>query len=588
MNKPAINFTNKDFSKIKEALVNNAKLYYPETNKNFNQASFGSMVLDAVSYVGDMLSFYIDYQYNEQFLDTSNEIKNILKIAKQNGFRDKGVASAQGSVAVYFQIPADSNGLPNYKYVPTIKAGTKFQSSKGINYIVTDDFNFNVSTTKYVVSQVNSSGFPTRYAIKNYVNVISGDLYLQTETVASYADYLKLRIKNPLMSEIVSVVDSEGNEYFEVDNLSENIIYKSIKNTDSTTNTYAPYKIQKQIASRRFTIEYSGDFYYLVFGNGSIEASTNPADVSINMYGRNYQSNTSFDPSNILKNDKFGIGPSDTTLSIIYRANNTLNSNAGVSSINKYLNLLLEFSDQTISQSEINQIRSTAEIDNEEVVSGFTEDFTNDDLKYKALGAYSSQNRLVTANDYVYYCYNMHPKYGQIKRANIAKDISSARNALNLYIISEDENGYLVNCNSVIKENLKKWIEPKKMLNDIINIHDAKIANISIEFVVQAYENRNKIEVLTECVNKLKTKFATKLNIGEALSISDIYKTLNIISSVVDTKSVLIKSVNYSGYSQYVFDIYENLSADETYIDVPQDTILEIKYPDIDLKGTVI
>jgi hypothetical protein len=249
---------------------------------------------------------------------------------------------------------------------------------------------------------------------------------------------------------------------------------------------------------------------------------------------------------------------------------------------------LLEFSDQTISQAEINQIRNSAEVDNEEVVSGFSENLTAQDLKTKAIGAYSSQNRLVTSSDYVYYCYNMHPKYGVIKRANITKDIGSARNSLNLYVISEDDNGYLVNSNLVIKENLKKWIEPKKMLNDIINIYDAKIANISIEFVVQAYENKNKVEVLTECINKLKLKFATKLNIGEAFSISDIYKSLNLISSVVDTKSVLIKSINSSGYSQYVFDIYENLSADETYIDVPQDTILEIKYPDLDIKGTVI
>jgi hypothetical protein len=289
MNKPAINFTNRDFLKIKEILVNNAKLYYPDTNKNFNQSSFGSMVFDAVSYVGDMLSFYVDYQYNEQFLDTANEFKNILKIAKQNGYKDKGIPSAQGAVAIYFQIPADANGLPNYKYVPTVKAGTKFQSNKGINYIVTDDFDFNVDTTKYVVSQVNSSGFPTKYAVKNYVNVISGDLFLQTDIVNSYIDYLKIRIKNPLLSEIVSVVDSEGNEYYEVDNLTENIIFKSIKNTDSTTNTYAPYKIQKHLASRRFTIEYNGDFYYLVFGNGSIEISKFIARIlrSNNFSGRN-------------------------------------------------------------------------------------------------------------------------------------------------------------------------------------------------------------------------------------------------------------------------------------------------------------
>ena len=71
MVKRPISYTNRDFESIKDDLVNYAKRYYSSTYKDFNEASFGSLMLDLVSYVGDQLSFYTDYQANESFLDSA-------------------------------------------------------------------------------------------------------------------------------------------------------------------------------------------------------------------------------------------------------------------------------------------------------------------------------------------------------------------------------------------------------------------------------------------------------------------------------------------------------------------------------------
>ena len=126
------------------------------------------------------------------------------------------------------------------------------------------------------------------------------------------------------------------------------------------------------------------------------------------------------------------------------------------------------------------------------------------------------------------------------------------------------------------------------MINDIINIQDAKIANIAIEFTVQSYANANKFLVLAECYSALRQKFLTKLNLGEPLLIDEIYKTLNLLPSVVDTKKIKIKNKTSTGYSSYVFDIDSNLSSDNKKLEVDISTILEIKYLEKDIIGHVI
>ena len=76
-----IKYTSREFNSIKRDLTEYAKRYYPDSFQDFNEASFGALMLDTVAYVGDVLSFYLDYQANESFLDTAVEYNNIIRLS---------------------------------------------------------------------------------------------------------------------------------------------------------------------------------------------------------------------------------------------------------------------------------------------------------------------------------------------------------------------------------------------------------------------------------------------------------------------------------------------------------------------------
>ena len=121
-----INYTDRDFESIRSSLVDHAKRYYAKTYQDFNEVGFGSLMLDTVSYVGDVLSLYLDYQANENYIETATEEENILKIGKQMGFKPPSPGLATGLVDIYLEIPALADGSPDTSYVPIVKKAPLF------------------------------------------------------------------------------------------------------------------------------------------------------------------------------------------------------------------------------------------------------------------------------------------------------------------------------------------------------------------------------------------------------------------------------------------------------------------------------
>ena len=150
--KVPIRYTSRDFNSIKEDLVSYAKRYYPDTYKDFNKASFGSLMFDTVAYTGDILSFYLDYQVNESFLDTANEFNNVVKLTRQMGYKYKGRPSTFGYVCFYILVPANTTGLgPDTTYVPILKRRTMVAAQNGETYILTEDVDFRHASNEIVV-----------------------------------------------------------------------------------------------------------------------------------------------------------------------------------------------------------------------------------------------------------------------------------------------------------------------------------------------------------------------------------------------------------------------------------------------------
>jgi len=597
--RPPIDYTARDFATIKEGLIDHAKRYYPETFKDFDQAGFGSLMLDTVAYIGDVLSFYTDYQTNETFLETALEQESILKIGKQMGYRYKASGVSTGLVEVYIEIPANSDGTPNTNYLPIMKRGSTFNSIDGGTFTLTDDINFNDDNVDILLSKVNeSTGVPTFYVLRKAGEVVSGTEQTEVVLVEEFEAFRKEKIADDVDGEIIeilSVFDTEGNEYFEVDSLSQDIVYKAFANKDSNTNSLVPNILKPLIVPRRFTVEANSiGEVYLQFGGGSDSDVLNdeisdPSSVALQQRGKSYISSTYFDPNVLAYNDKLGIGPSNTTLEITYLVNNEEVANASVNAVNQVASAILEFNDEeTLDASIVADIRAGVEVDNEVAIVGDIEAPTIEELRQRVIGAYSIQNRAVTREDYIYLSYAMPSSLGAVKRANAARDPDSQKRNLNLYVLSEDTSGNFSSASSVLKNNLRTWLSRYKMINDTVDIFDAKIVNLGINFSVLAEEDANKYDVLQLCVDKLTTDLTQrKFDIGENFNIIEIYKSLKELEEVVDVLDVEIVSKFGSPYTDLFLSIDEALTSDGRVVVCPDNAVFEIKFPESDIKGTV-
>ena len=391
----------------------------------------------------------------------------------------------------------------------------------------------------------------------------------------------------------MSVVDSEGNEYYEVDYLSQDTIYKPTlnrgDNSSVTQNLLRPF-----VVPRRFVLERTQEDAFLQFGFGTknttlaVDSVVDPSKVVLKVHGKDYISDTSIDPGNFLKTDKFGVAPSNTTLTVIYRVNDSDNINISANSLTNIDTPLWDFKElSSLSSTALSSVVSSLEINNDQPIIGDVTLPTTEELKHRIYNVFSSQNRAVTSEDYRSLCYSMPSKYGAVKRVNIIRDSTSLRRNLNLYVLSEANDGTLAISNSTIKENLKQWLSQSKMISDTIDILDAKIINIGIEFSAIAALDTNKFDVLSAAVSKLAAYYASKFEIGQPFYVSDIYTQLNKMKGVIDVTKVKIVQKSGLNYASNPVDINMLYSADGSYIDCPKNVIFEIKYPDIDIKGTI-
>ena len=592
--KTPIKYTSREFDSIKRDLLEHAKRYYPDTFKDFNEASFGALMVDTVAYVGDILSFYLDYQVNESFIDTAIEYNNIVRLSRQMGYKYKANPSSYGTVAIYAIMPASTSGLgPDTAYYPVLRKGSELSSKSGNTFILDEDVRFDNPSNELVPARTDTdTSLPSSYAVRAYGRVVSGIFGSENTSVGSFERFRKVELASPSISEVLSVKDSEGNEYFEVEHLSQNTVYKEVVNKGDNKET-VPSLLRPMIVPRRFVVERTRNKIFLQFGYGGptevkSPSVADPKNVVLQLNGRDYVTDKSFDPYKLLNTDKFGIAPANTTLTIVYRMNTAANVNAAAGSITKVIRPIVEFSNRSdLNDASVSSIINSLEAHNSEPIVGDTTLPSSEELRRRTIDHFATQNRAVTQLDYEALIYAMPEKFGSVKRCRIIRDPDSLRRNLNLYVISEDSSGKLATTNTTIKENIKIWLNRNKMISDTIDILDARIVNIGIEFEVIADEETNRFQILSDCTQAIKNKFVVTPFIGEPLYLTDIYSALNRVSGVVDTKRVNIIRKTGSRYSSTKFDIDEALSADGRYLSVPLNVAIEIKFPDTDIKGAI-
>ena len=589
-----IKYTSRDFESIKTDLVEYAKRYYPDTYKDFSDASFGSLLFDTVAYVGDVLSYYLDYNVNESFLDTAIEYENVRKHARSLGYKFSGVPTSFGTAAIFVLVPSNSDGTaPNTSYLPILRRGASFRSTEGGVFSLTEDVDFNSTDTEVVAARFDSStGQTTYFAVRAYGQVSSG-VFQRAQadlTNATYERFRRIRVGASDISEIVSVIDSDGNEYFEVEYLSQEVVFLETTNQDAASDGVRSI-LKPFVATRRFVVEQDDTGTYIQFGFGSESADdqsglAEPSRVSLNLHGRRQITNSSFDPTKMLGTNKLGVSPQETTLTIIYKVNDSVNVNASSNTMTDVLSSEFRFIDEdTLQSSEMASVMSSIEVTNEEPITGDVAQFSADELKVRAKTHYAAQGRAVTKQDYESLVYNMPAKFGTIKRASIINDPSATNRRMALYVMSENSDGELVTCNDVTKQNLKNWLSTKRSINDIIDIFDAKIINFGVDFNILTDRRKNTQDVLDLATQEVKDLLSETLYIGEPLYITNIYNALSKLDGVVDVKKVKVFNKTGGSYSTFQLDFDEIMSRDGTYLKVPDNVILELKKPDSDIRG---
>lgn len=597
MAKRPINYTSRDFESIKADLENYAKRYYPTTFKDFSEASFGALMLDMVAYVGDQLSFYADFQANESFLDSAIRYDNVVRLSETLGYKNQGAAKATGQIAIYMLVPVSTTSrAPDLNYFPILQRGTIVTGDNGASYTLINDVDFSDENNEITVARTDSTtGNPTFFAVKAYGQVVSGQIFEEVIDVGDYERFLRLTLSRANITEIMSVKDAQGNEYFEVENLSQDVVLSQFKNVDNTTRDSVPYTMRVTPVPRRFVTEFAPTgLTQIQFGYGSEDNLTgdiiaDPADVVLNVDSKPYVTQTTFDPTNLIKTDKFGVVPTNTSLTVTYTANTSVVSNASVGSIQNIVAPQLLFQDRaTLSEAIISTMINSIEVDNETAILGDTEDLTAEEIKIRAFGTYASQNRAVTKEDYMNLCYRMPAKFGKIKRVNIVRDENSLKRNLNLYVLSENDEGNLTAPNSVLKDNLKTWLDNYRMINDTIDILNGNVVNIGIKYEILPDVDVNRFDLIQACNQAIIDNFLTiKFSLGESIFISDIYKVLNDVPGVTDTTVVTLDNKVGGQYSSITYDIDANLSNDGRYLRLPADTAAEVLLPNTDIVGVI-
>ena len=588
------NYTNVSFQEIKETLVNRAKKYYPDTYQDFNQSSFGSMMMDMLAMMGEQLNFYTQFVANENFIETSRTSQGLVSAARNNGLEIFNKFTSVGSIRLYSRVPSDASlSGPDKTYNHTILKGLVVSSDSGAQYTTVQDAVIDFSPENLVSSEFTLEGGRTNfytYAID--VPVISGENRTISVEVGTYRKFLKVEIRDTSITEVLSVFDSNGNEYYQVENLSQSVIYKEVENKNPGDNTTI-HKLLPFPVPRRFSVQHEGERTFLVFGFGSekslkVKQIADPSEIAIKMSGKNYISDNVFDPTRMTETDKFGVSPENTTLTITYRSSNLENSNTGAKTLNNIITSEILFpNENSLDQGIIQYIKNSLSCENLQPINGSLEFTSTQEVAETIRASRGYRGRAVTMNDYVSACYAMPSKFGSIKRASIVKDHNDLKRNLNLFVISENSSGKLEKASPTLKSNLKNWLNSVRMVSDTIDVFDAKILNLSICFDVVLNDKADQITALSEIRKKIFYELnLSSQNIGEPFSIGRIEKIITSMIMVNRVSSIKLTNKFGEGYSDVRYDLETNLSSDGGLLMIPEDFICEIKN-ESDVNGKV-
>ena len=281
-----IKYINKDFTSFKDNLVEFSKTYFPKTNTDFTEASPGMMFIEMASYVGDVLSYYIDDTFKESLITTAEDQENVIALAQFLGYKPKVTSPATTTLSVYQLAPAIGTGPSNTmdtKYLLRIRQGMEIESNNdSIKFITTDIVDFGDTSDREisVYQRDANTGDPTLYLVKKYVQAISATIKEVSFDFGSYESFRTIQLEDTNVISIYDVRDSNGNKYYEVPYLAQEMVFLDYPNTELNDQDLVqfkdsvPYILKTLKTPRRFVSKVNPDLTTTIqFGAGDPTAS---------------------------------------------------------------------------------------------------------------------------------------------------------------------------------------------------------------------------------------------------------------------------------------------------------------------------
>jgi hypothetical protein len=637
----------KDFGELRKNLIDFSKTYFPNTFNDFNESSPGMMFIEMASYVGDVLSFYTDTQLRESLLSNAEEKANLFNLAAVHGYKPKNVCPASVDLDVFQILPAKGSGdnvRPDYDYALKIASGMQVgsDSNSDVEFSTNFEIDFAVSSsfnpTEVSVYQIDeSSSEPIYYLLKKKVKASSGRVKSAQFVFGSPKIYDKLKITDEQIIKIKSIKDDDEDLWTEVPYLAQDTVFEQIENNEDNSTNLQPYSgetpflLELKRVPKRFITKFESESELVVqFGagissNADEEIIPNPDNVGSALYQNTGRLDQGIDPSNFLYTKTYGVAPQNTTLDVEYLVGNGVADNVPAKDLIN-VNSRIFTNDNTINlnQNTLRFIENSLAVTNPEPAVGGRSKETEDEIRNNAMAYFAAQNRTVSREDYIMRCYALPPQFGSVAKAYLVQDyqIETKSNgnfaphallpddpiptpistevpnplALNLYTLGYDKDKKVTELNPATKNNLKNYLSYYRILTDAVNIKDAYIVNITINFDIVVLPDYNSNEVLLRCIKALKDYFSIdNWKINQPINISQVYVLLDKVDGVQTVPrpnsdgegGLQIKNRFNGNYSPNKYDLSRATRLGIIY--PPKDpSIFEVKYPNVDIRGKVV
>ena len=610
-----ITYTNRDFNTFRNALINYSKTYFPNTYNDFSSDSTGMLFIEMASYMGDVLSFYLDNQIQETFIQYARQEKNLFDLAYMLGYKPKVTTAATVDIALYQQLPSKNVGgtyVPDFDYALKIPSNFQITSNENssIKFITEDVCDFSISSSQdptdisiYSLSGVN----PDRFLLKKTRKAISGTINTTTATFTTPSKYATVDINASNIINILDVFDSDGNQWYEVLNLAQDTVFTTKINASYTDPNAiqddAPNLLNLKQVQRRFTSRFlNSTTLQIGFGAGTVSDNDenlvpNPDNVGTGLAFSNDKLTTAYSPLNFMFTDTYGIAPADTTLTIRYLTGGGLASNVASGTLTNFNSTGILFTNPNITDNTLaNTIFDSVAINNILAADGGQGADTIEEIRQNALGNFQNQLRTVTQQDYLIRALSMPANIGTIAKAYIQPtkvaeyQLGELPTILDMYVLSYNSQKQLRTASSTLKQNLKTYLSEYRMINDSIKIKDAYIINITCNFDIIVLPNFNNNDVILRCIESLTNYFSIdNWNINQPILLKDISILLDKVEGVQTITKVEIKNISGAskGYSDYSYDTIAATNQGVIYPSVDP-MIFELKYPQVDIVGRVV